>query len=299
MRIACYLKGEIINNSQSTFENVTITIYPHGFSDNELWQERIHIGIIEPSDSSNISYSFSKLLNRCEEPTEFEFSVTGLQHGDKRNEEYFSGTIQKKGDLKIVDQIQLSTTSEKNKSFSFSILYSNIDWEGWPVTCYCSLYENDGSLLEPVKGLQITNHIKKLHKSSQTIYMDIPSYFSTFNTPSGILECKVNTGFNVLKAESTILFSKYHEQATVENNSQKTIQSNPSPKLTPESTANILPHKYEIILTSGQTLFANSYQKQDNIIHIFVNHERIDIELDSVKEIREINQPKAKFDQGK
>jgi hypothetical protein len=289
----CYLNGEIINNSQFTFENVAIIIYLHGFSDNELWRERIHINIIEPSYKSNNRHSFSKRLKICNEPSNYEFSVSGLQHIGNRNEEYFSGIMQKKGDLKRVDQIQLSTTSEKDKSFSFSILYSNIHWEGWSVTCYCSLYENNGSLIEPVKGSQITKLIKKLHKSSQTIYMDIPSYYNTFNTRSGIIECQIKTDFNVLKADNTVLFSKYNEKSTLNNNPQKTIQSEPPLNSIPKNTANDLPHKYEIVLNSGKILFATSYQKQDNVIHISNNDGKFNVNLNSVKEIREINQPQT------
>ena len=83
---------------------------------------------------------------------------------------------------------------------------------------------------------------------------------------------------------SNFLFSKYNEQSTVNNNPQNPI---------PKNTANDLPHKYEIVLNSGKILFATSYQKQDNVIHISNNDGKFDVNLNGVKEIREINQPQT------
>jgi hypothetical protein len=56
-------------------------------------------------------------------------------------------------------------------------------------------------------------------------------------------------------------------------------------------TTNNIPHKYEIVLVTGRILFANSYRKQDNIIRLSNNNGNLDINLDNVKEIKEIKQP--------
>ena len=40
-------------------------------------------------------------------------------------------------------------------------------------------------------------------------------------------------------------------------------------------------------------MFATSYQKQDNVIHISNNDGKFNVNLNSVKEIREINQPQT------
>ena len=294
-RSACYLGGIINNNSGITHENVTITINAYDFFDHYLWHERIYIKIIGPHGK----HSFSERMYNCDEPSKFKFEVSGVQQGDKKNEEYLSGSIPKKGELKRVDLISLPLPSEKNKLLNFSILYKNKDrdelihWEGWPVTCDCVLYENSSTILSPVKGSQILKFNKKLHKSSQDVYVDIPKYY-TFNNSTGILECEVNTGFYRLKADSTILFSGYDKKSTVDNNPQRTIQSEPSQNFVTKQQGKDHSVKYEIELTSGRTINAIFYQKEDKNISIYCNDDvKFNVNADSVKEIREINQPKT------
>ena len=81
-RGGCYLEGEIVNNTNITQDDVSITFYAYDFFDHTLWKQTIHMGIIDPFYNSRKGHVFRKKLSHCEEPAKFRFQVTGVKGKD-------------------------------------------------------------------------------------------------------------------------------------------------------------------------------------------------------------------------
>ncbi len=83
-RGGCYLEGEIVNNTNITQEDVSITFYAYDFFDHTLWKQTIRMGIIDPFYNSRKGHAFRKKLSRCEEPAKFQFKVSGVKGKDAK-----------------------------------------------------------------------------------------------------------------------------------------------------------------------------------------------------------------------
>jgi hypothetical protein len=75
----CYLEGEILNNTNITQEDVSVTFYAYDFFDHSLWKQTVHIDIIDPFYNSRKGHHFRKRLNSCDMPAKFQFKVSGVK----------------------------------------------------------------------------------------------------------------------------------------------------------------------------------------------------------------------------
>ena len=75
----CYLEGEILNNTNVTQENISVTFYAYDFFDHSLWKQTVHIDIIDPFYNSRKGHHFRKRLNSCDMPAKFQFKVSGVK----------------------------------------------------------------------------------------------------------------------------------------------------------------------------------------------------------------------------
>ena len=83
-RDGCYLVGEILNNTNVTQEDVSITFYAFDFFDHSLWKQTVHIDILDPFYNSRQGHHFRKKLSRCDMPAKFQFKVSGVKGKDAK-----------------------------------------------------------------------------------------------------------------------------------------------------------------------------------------------------------------------
>ena len=83
-RDGCYLEGEILNNTNITQEDVSVTFYAYDFFDHSLWKQTVHIDIIDSFYNSRKGHHFRKKLSRCDMPAKFQFKVSGVKGKDAK-----------------------------------------------------------------------------------------------------------------------------------------------------------------------------------------------------------------------
>lgn len=112
--------------------------------------------------------------------------------------------------LRDVDLISVSAYMNDGIA-RISITYKNRDkdqlvfWEEGAVRCEYAIYKNVDNILNPKQGEKIASGVKKLTRSGQDFYVDIPSRY-TGPDKLGIVECTVHTGSKPLHASDAILF---------------------------------------------------------------------------------------------
>ena len=112
--------------------------------------------------------------------------------------------------LDAVDYIDLSAYV-KNNVLKLSVLYKNkgsdrlVFWRNGSVDYECYVYKNDGNILSPIKGEEITSKSGTLRRFSQDIYIDIPEEYLG-RDKRAIIECSFDIGGSTIKAVQEVGF---------------------------------------------------------------------------------------------